>query len=187
MTCVHYIYSKQVSAKDSHLYALCRYVKPNIVVETGVHHGVSSSFILSALHHNQNGHLYSIDLPNVKYETDHGGIHTDQLLKGESPGFLVEDYLRGRWTLILGDSKEALPKLLGGLGPESIDIFYHDSKHTYEHMLFEFQTVWPYLKTGGLLLSDDVEWNNAFSDFSKCHDDMRFSFVSNGSGVIVKN
>jgi predicted O-methyltransferase YrrM len=32
-------------------------------------------------------------------------------------------------------------------------------------MIFEFETVWPYLKNGGILISDDIISNNAFKDF----------------------
>jgi predicted O-methyltransferase YrrM len=34
-------------------------------------------------------------------------------------------------------------------------------------MKFEFDAAWPHLKEGGLLLSDDVLWNNAFHEISK--------------------
>jgi predicted O-methyltransferase YrrM len=44
------------------LYVLVRIFKPEVVVETGVANGVSSSFILKALDQNSRGKLYSIDL-----------------------------------------------------------------------------------------------------------------------------
>lgn len=53
--------------------------------------------------------------------------------------------------------------MLADLG--SIGAFIHDSHHTYEHMLWEFETAYPRLIDGGLLLADDVVWNNAFLDF----------------------
>jgi hypothetical protein len=52
-------------------------------------------------------------------------------------------------------------KMLG-----SIDIFIHDSEHSYENMMFEYMTAWDHLKEGGILLSDDTNLNKAFSDFS---------------------
>jgi hypothetical protein len=45
------------------LYSIVRAYKPEIVVETGVAHGVTSAFLLCAMHENRKGHLYSIDLP----------------------------------------------------------------------------------------------------------------------------
>jgi len=47
-----------------------------------------------------------------------------------------------------------LPPLLDDLG--RIDVFFHDSLHTREHMLFEFERAWAHLKPGGVLVSDDV-------------------------------
>lgn len=48
------------------LYAICRIMKPDIVVETGVAQGVSTAFILKALSANNAGGLFSIDLPNYE-------------------------------------------------------------------------------------------------------------------------
>jgi hypothetical protein len=73
---------------------------------------------------------------------------------GRQPGWLVPDDLRGRWELRLGDARELLPELLEELG--EIDLFFHDSLHTREHMLFEFETAWPHLRAGGLLVADDI-------------------------------
>ena len=77
---------------------------------------------------------------------------------------MVPTDLRNRWHLYLGDAKELLPRLLQTLG--TIDIFIHDSLHSYEHMLFEFQTAWPHLRGGGVILSDDIDANCAFYDFA---------------------
>src|ERR1700759_5282966 len=44
-------------------HAWCRKHRPNLVMETGVGHGVTSAFILQALAVNQSGELWSVDLP----------------------------------------------------------------------------------------------------------------------------
>ena len=144
------------------LYAICRWFNPGVVVETGVHYGASTSFILSALNDNQAGHLYSIDAPNRVYNSSKGK-HSDLLPDGCETGFVVPQFLKSRWTLIPGTSYEKLAELLDKVG--NIDIFFHDSEHTYETMLFEFKEAWPKLKPGGLLIADDVLWNKAFIDF----------------------
>ena len=145
------------------LYFLVRELKPEVIIETGVHRGVSSLFILQALEDNGKGNLYSIDLPLAEYETDSRGS-TKSLLQPENVGICVDKNLRKRWKLILGDSKKELPDLLSSL--KSTDMFIHDSKHTYEHMKWEFDTVWPYLNEKGILISDDTNWNSAFTDFA---------------------
>ena len=147
----------------AYLYAFCRYYKPETVVETGVGYGHSSAFMLKALQVNGKGHLYSIDLPDVTYTRDDHELHHDALPIKGTTGCAIPPELRKNWTLIVGDSRTELPKLLSKLG--SVDLFHHDSKHTYEHMTFEYETVWSKLAKDGLLLSDDVTWNTAFTDF----------------------
>lgn len=153
------------------LYAICRKFNPETVVETGVQYGISSSYILQALEDNGHGRLYSIDLPNVAYQlglksTLSGVDHQADLLgPGRYTGDHIPGELKQRWTLKLGDSREELPHLLGNL--ETVDMFHHDSMHTYEHMTFEYETVWPKLSKGGVTASDDVLWNDAFKDFCR--------------------
>lgn len=133
------------------LYVLIRAIKPDIVVETGVSSGESSTYILQGLADNKKGRLYSIDLPanSTREKQDYVFPH------GMSSGWAIPDHLRDRWELKLGSSKEVLLPLLEKL--KTIDIFLHDSLHTYEHMMFEFQTSWEFLKKDGLLLSDDIQ------------------------------
>ena len=128
------------------LYSICRLQKPGVVAETGVSSGVSSSYILLALEENRMGELYSID-PQPQ------------------SGWLIPDYLRHRWHFMQGTSAQELIPLLVKAG--QIDIFLHDGEHTYQNMLWEFQTAWPHLKAGGILLSHNIDFNHAFSDFSK--------------------
>ena len=65
-----------------------------------------------------------------------------------------------------------------------IDLFFHDSLHTYAHMMFEFGTVWPFLKSGSVLLSHDVHWNRAFRHFARQH--RLQEFVVHGFGIARK-
>ena len=64
----------------------------------------------------------------------------------------------------LGDARELLPRLLAEL--KSLDVFIHDSLHTYEHMKFEYEQAYPYLRQDGILISDDALWNPAFREFA---------------------
>lgn len=153
------------------LYLTTRALKPEVVVETGVASGRSSSAILLALAKNDFGKLYSIDLPQhyssvapETYLTPEGNTELKGFVpEGREPGWLVPSRLRSRWELILGDSKVELPKLLAQL--PKLDIFYHDSDHSYESMMFEFEQAWPKIPAGGLLLSDDIGWNKSWPDF----------------------
>lgn len=152
------------------LYAIVEYMhvrllQPDVVVETGVEHGLSSKVILYAMERNGRGTLHSIDLPNAVVEDESSGfVQRNIMPSGRETGWMVPTDLRNRWHLNLGDAKELLPRLLQTLG--TIDIFIHDSLHSYEHMLFEFRTAWLHLRGGGVILSDDIDANCAFYDFA---------------------
>lgn len=154
-------------------YCLCRITKPNLVVETGVADGFSTSFILQALEKNGFGRLYSVDLPNQPGQ---------EVQKGKLTGWLVPESLRARWELILGPSREKLPQLFTRL--KKIDIFYHDSDHSYENMCFEFNLSFPYVNDGGLIIADDITDNNSFNDF--CTSTKHKSLKLFKTGVIKK-
>ncbi|MFB6199571.1 MAG: class I SAM-dependent methyltransferase [Candidatus Nanohaloarchaea archaeon] len=148
-------------------YIITRKVKPEKIVETGVHHGKSTTCILRAIQKNQGGFLHSIDLPKTVDPNNPYQEANVYELKEEEVGRLVPDELKSRWNLHLGDSRDILPKILEEIGP--IDFFMHDSMHSYEVMSFEFKHALNSLNEEGVLLSDDVDWNNAFQDFVSKH------------------
>lgn len=133
------------------LYAVCKILKPDVILETGVAYGLGSAFILQALHENKKGKLFSVD-----------GVFRPWQSK-EMIGAAIPETLRKRWNIIYGSSSKKLQSLLKSLSP--IDIFFHDSLHTYNNMSFEFKTAWPHIKSGGILISDDVGSNDSFHDF----------------------
>lgn len=139
------------------LYVIVRAAKPRVMVETGVASGISSAHILRAMERNGEGTLHSIDLPNVQQ----GSV----LPKGRASGWIVPEDLRERWRLRLGDARSLVPKVLKAL--DRIDIFLHDSDHSYEHMMFEYGEAWPRLARNGLLLSDDTHLHGAWDDFCR--------------------
>jgi glycosyltransferase involved in cell wall biosynthesis len=133
------------------IYVLCRLLSPNIVLETGVAYGVTSAFTLQALAVNRKGTLVSVDLPPLGKDAD------------RHVGRLIPQELKARWLLHRGPAKRILPKLFPSVG--EVDVFVHDSLHTYRHMSFEFETAWPYVRPGGALVADNVDLNYAFCKF----------------------
>ncbi len=140
------------------LYLLVCAARPRVVVDTGVLYGGSTSHILEALARNGVGELHSIDIGRSADEPPHDY-------------FIPPEHL-SRWELIIGDSRQELPRLLSRLG--SIDLFHHDSLHTWEHMTWEYETAFPHLSSDGILSSDDIQnppslpgifWPNAFPTF----------------------
>jgi predicted O-methyltransferase YrrM len=132
------------------LYGLARWLRPTVIVESGGYIGMSSAFILKAIADEKitSAKLLSIELDP---ECDQGALIPDEL-RASSDAFVpmrgkVEDFLK----------RDELPVV--------IDMFLHDSSHSYRHMLWEFRQFWPRLRDGGLLVSHDVQMNAAFPDF----------------------
>jgi predicted O-methyltransferase YrrM len=143
-TASHFIPSK-IDASDE-LAMLCyvavRAIKPFTVVETGVARGVTTYYVLRAMEKNGQGHLFSIDLPWLKKNAE------------KEIGVLVPLSLRSRWTLSLGWSIHELKKLQKKVN--KIDLFIHDSDHSYLNQRHEYDIALNWLADHGLLISDDV-------------------------------
>jgi Methyltransferase domain len=97
-------------------YAIVRALEPDVVAETGTHDGLGSVALLAALARNGGGTLVSID-------------------PKPGSGWLVPERLRDRWQPVRATSYDAL-KQVG-----KIDVFLHDSLHTYECESWELRTV----------------------------------------------
>jgi len=134
-------------------YLLCRQLKPRLVVETGVAYGVTSAYILQAFADNGYGELSSIDLPPLADDAK------------SYVGYFIPQELRGRWKLHLGPASRLLPSVLHETG--EIDLFVHDSLHTYAHMKWEFETALRSLRPGGVIIADDIEGNRAFEGITR--------------------
>lgn len=157
-------------------YLVMRAVKPEKVVETGVYMGWSSALILRAMEINGRGELFSVDMPATKdrpfYDPDAKGILVEHKLGDESEvGALVPRRLHSHWKLMLCRSKEGLPRLLEEL--RRVEVFIHDSDHSYENMIWEFETALPRVRCDGYILSDNIDWNFAFGDFAGRHKELQ--------------
>ena len=84
-------------------YLACRLMKPEVVVETGVLYGITSTYILQALVINGAGVLHSVDLPPARDGSE------------DLVGCLVPDRLRRMWQFHRGISRRVLPRLLPSL------------------------------------------------------------------------
>ena len=160
-------------------YALVRVLEPEYVIETGVCYGVTTAFVLAALNRNRKGSLHSIDLPPL-------GQAGDQFVGWAIP----DDLLKTRWQLHRGTSRKILPTLLEQTN--TLGLFVHDSLHTYGNMRTEFELVWPFLRPGGVLVSDDIQDNSAFHELAG-REDVAFHAVIREFekdyllGVVVKS
>lgn len=131
------------------LYALVRSFKPSVVLETGVANGHSSFYILRALDANEHGQLHSIDC-------------------SAEVGSLLSDQEKERWQLHVLPPKGLMGNflhLIDTLPP--IDLFFHDSDHSYFWQSFEIQAALKKLSPTGVLASDDCDGCYAFLDVCK--------------------
>jgi hypothetical protein len=142
------------------LYGLTRALQPESVIETGVAAGVSTSFIGAALIENGHGRLYSVELPpadsSARVHPDGAAFDWPDSGVGWAIPEAIKHGMGSRHTLVLQDVRVALPALLEHL--PSVDIFFHDDLHTPDHMLWEFELVWPHISQDGVLISDDVNF-----------------------------
>jgi predicted O-methyltransferase YrrM len=152
------------------LYWLVRQVKPRTIVQTGVCNGLSAAFMMLGLVKNgDEGTLHVIDLPPVFNPEDpawtvKGKVYGVVIPEGKTSGWLVPDAYRDRLEVWNGDATDLLPKMVDKV--DSVDLFYHDSDHTYNHMMFEFREAKRKLNKGGLVVGDDISWNASLWDFA---------------------
>ena len=128
--------------------------RPSVVLETGVARGVTSRIVLEALIRNDQGHLWSIDLPHP----------FEKHLHGET-GAAVPASHRVRWSYVEGSSRRRLPPLLRSLA--RIDLFIHDSLHTARNTRFEMERALSAMAPGGIMIVDDIGTHQAFADFAR--------------------
>jgi predicted O-methyltransferase YrrM len=123
-------------------YALVRAAQPDHVVETGTHLGLGSCAIAAALLRNGHGRLTTIDIDS---ESGH--------LIGEPWGKVIDRRI--------GSSTDLLAKLT------DIDMFLHDSLHTYDYETKELAAVESNLRVGAIILSDNAHESSALSEWSE--------------------
>jgi predicted O-methyltransferase YrrM len=174
------------------IYSLVRTTEPSVVIETGVCNGVSSLIILLAIEKNRAGNLYSIDcpmyanesLPEFREKAYREGHAFSAIPSHKEPEWIIPDDLRNRWELRLGKSQRQLPKLITKF--DEIDIFIHDSEHTYPCMMFKYELSWEWLKNGGILLSDDISRNESFDTFTDVRKPKSHWRMTNETGYAIK-
>lgn len=112
-------------------YALVRELRPQCVVETGTDKGLGSVVLAAALLRNGSGRLITMDV-------------------NPTAGYLIGGRYAAVTDLRVGDSVATLGQM-----DEQVDFFLHDSWHSREHELAEFEAVAPRLSEGAVVLSDN--------------------------------
>jgi len=137
-----------ICAKEPHWarrlgwYALVRAMQPDHVVETGTQLGLGSCAIAAALLENGHGRLTTIDID-------------------PEAGYLIEE----PWGSVIDRHIGSSIDVLGGL--RDVDMFLHDSLHTYDYEIRELTAVEPNLSAGAIVLSDNAHDSTALSDWAE--------------------
>jgi len=168
--CAHYA-PGWVNHEDAlFLYWLVRRLKPRTILQTGVCNGLSTAFMVLGLAKNgSDGRLRAIDLPPIFDACDpswtiEGKAYGFVIPEGKTSGWLVPEAYHERLEVWNGNAKDLLPKMVDEV--DSIDLFYHDSGHSYNHTMFEFHQAKHKLSKGGLVVAADIGLNASLWDFA---------------------
>ena len=131
-------------------YVLVRILKPRVVVESGIDKGLGTCLIAAALQRNDTegspGRLYALDIQ-------------------PGAGWLVQAPYDSVVEFLIGDSHATLREMR-----EPIDLFVHDSDHSYEHEAGEYRIIRERLSDRSLVLSDNAHKSTALMDFAESVD-----------------
>lgn len=160
------------------IYFLCRFLKPNYVLETGVAAGWSSYAVLEALSENEKGFLDSSDLPYFRIENPEQYI-----------GILVPERLRKlkNWHLkTKGDTENLIGFLTGN---KKYSIVHYDSDKRKKSRLDFLKRIEPWLDNEAVLIMDDIQDNLAFKEYvsSKTLPFKVFEYEGKYIGIIFQN
>jgi predicted O-methyltransferase YrrM len=125
---------------------------PRRLVETGVANGVSTRVILSAMEEAKR--------LRGAAATEESEFHSLDVLSSVATSDLKAHQ---NWRFHLVDEQHSFTQIMGEIG--EIDFFFHDSNHGYWNQLVEYRVAWEHLAPGGLLVSDDINWSQAFLHF----------------------
>jgi Methyltransferase domain len=138
----------RVNATEPHLarrygwYAIVRALQPDNVVETGTHLGLGSCVIAAALLRNGHGRLTTIDIDS-------------------DSGYLIDEPWASVIDRRIGSSVHELANL------SDVEMFLHDSLHTYEYESQELAAVEPNLRSDAIVLSDNAHDSAALSNWAE--------------------
>lgn len=157
------------------LYNVSIYSKAKFILETGVAYGWSSLVFLIAIKNINGGRLYSTDMPYAKKNNE------------DYVGYIVPNSLRKNWTLIKKPDINAIPEIIKR--EKEFDLIHYDSDKSYAGRKWAYPILWKALKKGGIFISDDIQDNIAFKEFSELVGIE--PFIAQGTdkyiGVLIKN
>jgi len=127
-------------------YCIVRAVSPGVVVETGTADGLGTVLLARALARNAEegfrGELLSFDID-------------------PRSGWLLDESSASHVRLLIGDSAVTLPRALSG---REVDVFIHDSDHSYVHEKAELALALDHAAERLVLISDNAHATTALHE-----------------------
>ena len=148
------------------LYYMTRLFRPNVVLESGVSAGASTSAILHALEDNNNGRLISSDL----------ALHLDN----KDIGILVPNELKHRWKIFKEGDEVNLPIIFKEI--DEINFVYYDSQKTFESKENFFKKISDNFSPS-IIIVDDIDRDFWFRNYTKKNN--KNSYVVGDVGIVL--
>ena len=156
------------------LFNVARINKYRTFLDCGVAAGWSSLSILEGIKKKKFNKLISNDMPYM-FRNNHDKI-----------GFLIPNELKKKWKLFKMPDRLILKTIFETYG--KFDVCHYDSDKTYYGRLWSYKLIFKNLRNKGLLISDDINDNEAFIDFAKKNNKEVYIIkgIKNYVGVIIK-
>ncbi len=159
-------------------------LRPSVFVELGTHLGESYfAFCQAILESGTPAKAYAVD-------TWEGDVHTGSY--GDEVFREVDEYNRELYSGFSRLMRMPFDEAARHFESESIDLLHIDGLHTYEAVRHDFDTWWPKVKPGGMVLLHDSSVRQGDFGVWKLLDEVRQLFPtaeffhSNGLGVVLK-
>jgi predicted O-methyltransferase YrrM len=141
---IHSVGASSDPAKGRIIAAAVRAMRPRSCLELGTCYGISSYFILSQLESlAEGGQLHTVEFSEVQFEISSSSL---------------KSRFQSAVTSHNADIEKQLDTIARGIGP--IDFVFHDANHRGDNYIKDFEVLTPHLKSGALLLLDDIDWKN---------------------------
>ncbi len=138
----YFVISSSFAFKGKLLFNAIRFMRPRHCVEIGTAFGMSGMFSLQALEKlEENGRLWTIEAADIQYATSSA---------------LLKDRFGDRVSCLHGMSTDCLPSVIQEA--DDIDFYFHDGGHHFDNIVDNFQQVKPHLRSGSIVLIDDIRW-----------------------------
>ncbi len=159
-------------------------LRPSVFVELGTHLGESYfAFCQSMVESGTTAKAYAVD-------TWEGDVHTGRY--GDDVFGEVDGYNRELYSNFSQLKRMTFDEAVRDFEDESIDLLHIDGLHTYDAVRHDFDTWWPKVKPGGMVLLHDSSVRQGDFGVWMLLDEVRQSlptaefFHSNGLGIIQK-